>query len=225
VHASLLSLADHLGGPLLALDASTPRASVATVSWGDRTVEELEPDARALPSESLAQTLASLCERHGTAVASLKAIAVGLGPGSFTGLRVALALVKGIAFGAAVPVYGVSSLALLASRRPSERVGVLIDAQRGEAYGAVYDVDSDGRNVVCIDDATYASANAFRKKTESLNVSSWLGDLPGTEAASPCAAAALLILEDRIRRQDAEVLSELAPRYLKVSEAERQLQR
>ena len=76
--------------------------------------------------------------------ADLEGIAVSIGPGSFTGLRVGLATVKGLAFGGTPPVVPVSSLAGLAEQagRVREPVAALLDARRGEVYAGVW---SDAR--------------------------------------------------------------------------------
>jgi tRNA threonylcarbamoyl adenosine modification protein YeaZ len=73
---------------------------------------------------------------------SLDRIAVGVGPGSFTGLRVGIALAKGIALGADVPLFGVGSLLAMAHAAPRSVAGLrcpLLDARRSEIFAAVYD--------------------------------------------------------------------------------------
>ncbi len=221
-----LRVASAAGGPLLALDASTSRASVAAVVPGGAQppVFELEPDATALPSESLAAAVVSLFEQARLTPEGLHAIVIGLGPGSFTGLRVALALVKGIAYGASLPVYGVSSLALLASRFPGERVAVEIDAQRRELYTALYDVDEDGLPIaVLADRATVReewSETLARLEHAADRV---VGDVEGATRATPRALSGLVLAAAEIESGTGTDLNALVPRYLKVSEAERNL--
>jgi len=72
---------------------------------------------------------------------------VSIGPGSFTGLRVGVATVKGLAFGAAQPVVPVPTLAALASRagRDDACVVALLDARRGEVYAAIHHDDGPAR--------------------------------------------------------------------------------
>lgn len=217
--AALVQLARDLGGPILAIDASTRQASVATVDLIPDEVEELEPDATALPSESLAECVAGVFERAGASPGALSAIVVGLGPGSFTGLRVGLALVKGIAMGAQIPVYGVSSFALLAASRPGERVQILVDAQRQEVYAAVYDVDARGFARAIVEEHT-TTPEAWAGDSAAAVT---LGDFGDATPATPRALAGIYLCEDRLRRGDADDLNRLAPRYLKVSEAERNL--
>jgi len=71
----------------------------------------------------------------------IQLVAVSLGPGSFTGLRVAVAAAKTIAFLRGCPVVGVSSLDILAENAPpaADRVCVVVDAKRGQVYAAIYE--------------------------------------------------------------------------------------
>jgi tRNA threonylcarbamoyladenosine biosynthesis protein TsaB len=74
----------------------------------------------------------------------LDRIAVGIGPGSFTGLRVGIALAQGLSEGLEIPLIGVPSLSTMALALPRERPGcrcVLADARKGEAFLAAYRVD------------------------------------------------------------------------------------
>ena len=80
-------------------------------------------------------------ERAGVGFGDLDAIAVGVGPGTFTGLRIGVATARALAKANGVGVRGVSSLAALAARIPAGVRLPLIDAKRGEVYGALYDGD------------------------------------------------------------------------------------
>lgn len=81
--------------------------------------------------------------------ASLDAVVVGTGPGGFTGLRVGVAMARGIAEALGIPLYGVSSLlvacALEASRHPGELVWAVLDARRGELFVQPFRGDDEGR--------------------------------------------------------------------------------
>ncbi|HXV37812.1 MAG TPA: tRNA (adenosine(37)-N6)-threonylcarbamoyltransferase complex dimerization subunit type 1 TsaB, partial [Myxococcota bacterium] len=123
---------------LLALETATAEASVALLRGG-----ELVDEVAAAPGPAAATLLPAidrLLERSGVALAAIDAFAVSVGPGSFTSLRVGIATVKGLAFGAAQPVVPVSTLAALAlAAGPThESVVPLLDARRGELYAAAY---------------------------------------------------------------------------------------
>jgi tRNA threonylcarbamoyladenosine biosynthesis protein TsaB len=130
---------------ILGIDTSGRQGSVALLQAPDeaqggslRTLE-LAPLAGGQYSEVLVGSIAALLQRHGVEKRSLSLLAVASGPGSFTGLRVAIATVKGLAEAFAIPVVPVSVLEaiLLASEAPGRAVAA-IDAQRGEVFFAEF---------------------------------------------------------------------------------------
>lgn len=131
---------------VLALDTATLTASVAVVRDGAIVIEaETETGSH---SERLMPLVAELMDRAGVGVAALDAIAVGAGPGSFTGLRIGLATAKGLAFASGKPLWLVSSLAALAWAMRAAPPGTLLvpalDARRGELYAGFYRLDGGG---------------------------------------------------------------------------------
>jgi tRNA threonylcarbamoyladenosine biosynthesis protein TsaB len=128
--------------PTLALDTSTSDGSVA-LRRDDALVfaragDGSRPHGVRLPGEALAALAAA-----DLTLRDLSLLAVGLGPGPFTGLRVGLATIEGLAFATGLPVVGVSgleALAVAASRaEPSaRRVAAFLDAARGEVFAAQY---------------------------------------------------------------------------------------
>ena len=91
-------------------------------------------------AETMTPAIQFLCDQTGTALSEVGVVAVDVGPGLFTGLRVGVATAKGIAQALRVPMIGLSSLDLLAfPLRQSNRLIVpAIDARRGEVYTAAY---------------------------------------------------------------------------------------
>jgi len=127
---------------LLALDSSTLTLSLALFErqGGEvypREVIQHEPPRK--QSQMLPGVLGELLDRHGVRLADLEGLVVGLGPGSFTGLRIGLATVKGLAYAARLPVGGASSLAAVALEGPEGRVLLSSAVARaGELYVGRY---------------------------------------------------------------------------------------
>jgi tRNA threonylcarbamoyladenosine biosynthesis protein TsaB len=126
---------------VLGIETSTRRGSVAL--WDDGLVLALDHEQPNAHAEALLPLVSRLFAETGFAKSSLERVSVGTGPGSFTGLRVGIALGEGIALGMGVPLVGVGSLEAMAhaareSKRP--RVAVL-DAGRGELFVAAYGAD------------------------------------------------------------------------------------
>ena len=121
---------------LLALDSSSLTLSVALGEPGDPlplASERHGPPAKM--SDLLPDVLLALLGRHGKSLTEVQAFVVGLGPGSFTGLRIGLATVKGLAYALRIPVSGASSLAALALDGPEGApLGAIAVARRGEIY-------------------------------------------------------------------------------------------
>lgn len=132
---------------LLAIDASTYAGSVALVR-GSSVIAEQTVAMRGEREERLMPAVAALLESAGARVNSIEGIVCGGGPGSFTSLRIAASIAKGLAVALDRPLYAVSSLLLAVAgvpeERPPGRYVVLLDAMRGEFYAALVDVDSSG---------------------------------------------------------------------------------
>jgi len=127
---------------LCAIDTSTLVASVAIVN--DNTVLAHRDSDVDTHSDNLLALIDEACKAAGVTIAELDAVAVGLGPGSFTGLRIGMATAKGLAYAANKPLHGVSSLAALAvdvaeaGADSSALIVPVLDARRGEVFAGVY---------------------------------------------------------------------------------------
>jgi tRNA threonylcarbamoyladenosine biosynthesis protein TsaB len=126
---------------ILGLDTSTA-ASAACVLRGDGEAFEVAPStARLLEppahSRELMPAIAEAMERAGVAWNDLEAVAVGVGPGTFTGLRIGVATARSLAHGAGIALRPVSSLSALAAGIDAPVRLALIDAKRGELFGAL----------------------------------------------------------------------------------------
>jgi tRNA threonylcarbamoyladenosine biosynthesis protein TsaB len=128
---------------LLGLDTSTPATSACVLRADGEAFEALPPPERlALPpshASELMPAVADVMERAGVDWAELDAIAVGVGPGTFTGLRIGIATARALATAAGLPLRRVSSLAALAAGIDDLVRLPLIDARRGEVFAALYE--------------------------------------------------------------------------------------
>lgn len=131
---------------LLALETSGGRGSVALLRGQVAVLEGRLPEQGAT-AETLLPALDALLADAGQRLADVQAFAVSIGPGSFTGLRIGVATVKGLAFGSDAPVAPVPTLAALALAAPAGEgpAVALLDARRGEVYAAGYAVPGDVR--------------------------------------------------------------------------------
>jgi tRNA threonylcarbamoyladenosine biosynthesis protein TsaB len=131
---------------LLAFDTSSPAITVA-LHDGDRLLaEHTVIDARR-HGELLAPGIAHVLESAGKAASDLTDIAVGVGPGPFTGLRVGLMTARALADALPVQLHGVCSLDIIAAAIVStERFLVASDARRREVYWATYTADGTRRD-------------------------------------------------------------------------------
>lgn len=134
---------------LLAFDTATPLVTVA-LHDGDRVVVEHTSEQPMKHGEHLAPLIARSLDDAGIVRQDLTAIAVGVGPGPFTGLRVGLVTARTLGFVLDLPVYGVCSLDAVALEVVGTRATdgpflVATDARRKEVYLASY--DADGRRL------------------------------------------------------------------------------
>lgn len=137
---------------VLGIDSATLTIGVAILD-GDRVIAEARHDARGRTNDLLV-TIDRLCREVALAPTAIEAVAIGAGPGSFTGLRIGMATAKGIAFAAGVPLWAVSSLAALAYDGINELAnqqafplidGVIVsalDARKGEVFVGCFDGDA-----------------------------------------------------------------------------------
>lgn len=122
---------------LFALDTSTSRAALAVVTAGGG-VHTATPDPAARHGRALVPAVKRLLDEAGLRAGDLDGLAVGLGPGSYTGLRVGLTAAKTLAYALGKPLAGLDSLEAVARNAPASarRVAVIADAQRGDVYAA-----------------------------------------------------------------------------------------
>lgn len=130
---------------ILALETSGVAGSVAALE-DDNLLLELELNPRQRSAQSLAPALVELTKRVGWPMSAVQLVAVTVGPGSFTGLRVGVTTAKSLAYVVKAEVLGVSTLEVIAQRAPDEvhEVSVAIDAQRGDVVTQSFRRGRDG---------------------------------------------------------------------------------
>ena len=134
---------------ILSLDTTT-RGGSAAVLLDDRVLALIEGDGTRTHGERLPGELERALADAGQPLSAVDLFAVASGPGAFTGLRIGMAAMQGLALVTGRPVVGVSGLDALALtafeqlERPRARIGCWTDAARGEVFAALYDVAAEG---------------------------------------------------------------------------------
>lgn len=134
------------GGDELSVALWRLPAEVGAAQSGWRLVDEVTCHRGQRHADAVLGLVDEALARHALTAGDLGLIAAGRGPGGFTGVRVGLATAVGLGFGAGVPIWPASSLAALAQHAAGRDAVIvpLIDARRGEVYGAAYRVDGYG---------------------------------------------------------------------------------
>jgi tRNA threonylcarbamoyladenosine biosynthesis protein TsaB len=133
---------------ILGLDTSISVASVAISEGGRLVAEDFYPrkgsaegsGAKSNHAEIILPLVDSVLRPAGIGLSEVAGIAVSIGPGSFTGVRIGLSTVKGLAYGTGMPAVGISTLQAIAARVAGfeGRVCPILDARKGEVYAAVF---------------------------------------------------------------------------------------
>jgi tRNA threonylcarbamoyladenosine biosynthesis protein TsaB len=121
---------------LLAVDTSTTQIGLALYD-GTQVIGETLWHGKLRHTTTLAPTVADLLERTNTKMSDVEAIAIALGPGSFTSLRVGLAFVKGLALARHVPLIGIRTLDMLTAAQPARDLDLVAVLQAGRGRLAV----------------------------------------------------------------------------------------
>jgi tRNA threonylcarbamoyladenosine biosynthesis protein TsaB len=214
---------------LLALDTSTMTASAAVLIDDAPVADEAVDTSGGASSEALMPLVARVLERAGVAPRDLDAVAVGAGPGSFTGLRIGMATAKGIAFAAGVPLWAVSSLAALAlgavRRGATGTIIPVLDARRGELYAGYYRDD-----LTALAPEAVLAPSALTSRAVSYTAPLLVGDglttyaselaTIGRHLAEPRTPGAVEVGLLALRGERVDVLTTGAPVYIRPSEAE-----
>lgn len=213
---------------LLAVETSTLAGGVALLE-GERVIGEYLLDVRVTHSERLMPAIDRLLTDAGWTATALDGLAVAVGPGSFTGLRIGLSAVKGLAWALGIAVAAVPTLDAMAASMPFAALPVcpVLDARKGEVYCSLYRWDGAAMRREWDYLALAREALAARLSEPTVLV----GD--GAEAVAsrhvrlapphrrmPSAAAVGVLGLTRFRAGEVVSATELAPIYLRPSAAE-----
>lgn len=216
---------------LLSLDSSAVTASVALTD-GDRVIKSEFVNSGLTHSETLLPMVKRVMGDN--EFSSLDAVAITAGPGSFTGVRIGVATVKGIAFAGNIPCYGVSTLEAIAYNFVDENcvVCAVMDARRMQFYNAIFKVENGIVSRITPDHAI--SIDDLREELKQYDSVIIAGDgaalCSQNIALDNCKIAAddkiyqnALSVAKCVKNKKAIAPSALMPVYLRQSQAEREL--
>ena len=221
---------------VLALDTATPQVSVAIGDDGSLRGEVRVRGGRR-HAEQLAPAIDFLCRQTRVDLRHVAVVAVGVGPGLFTGLRVGVTTAKVMAQALRIPVVAVPSLDLIAYplRASARRIAVVVDARRHEVFAARYrpvpggvqrvsdytvgpadevvaDLAADGEDVLLAGDSVAANRDAFAALGRA--------EVAGPLFEAPSVAALVELATGRFEREEFASPFEVRPLYLRASDAE-----
>jgi tRNA threonylcarbamoyladenosine biosynthesis protein TsaB len=237
---------------IIGIDTATTAASVALVDNGIVIAEKSHPspgpagngeryDSKSNHAETILPLLESLLQSTGMSLQDVSGIALSIGPGSFTGLRIGLSTVKGLAYGSRLPVVGVSTL-LAQAARVTHYDGVictLLDARKNEVYVALFEKTGDAVHRLSEDRvaSTATLLDIVRPLAQGAVClivgdgdavyKQWLLQQLGGDAlfqtgdfSLSVAATVARLSEHRFHSSDVDDLGSLTPVYLRRSQAE-----
>lgn len=218
------------------MDSATPRVGVA-VGRDGAVIGEVALVGGRRHAEQLAPAIRYLCDELDVDLGHLTAIAVGLGPGLFTGLRVGVTTAKVMAQALRVPVVGIPSLDLVAYpvRHTSRMIAAVLDARRREVFHARYrpvpggvqrvseyevgppgdlvaDLEAGTDEVLLVGDGCEAYPDEFGRLERAEHA--------GLAFTAPSAVALVELASARVEREEFEAPWTVRPLYLRESDAE-----
>jgi len=217
---------------VLAIHSTTPRLGVAVTKDGSILGElTLSPSREHLENVTIA--IRDLTKTAGILLQDVDAFGAATGPGSFSGIRVGLAVVKGLALALRKPAIGVPSLAILAwqATRHGELAVPVIDARRQEVYTAVY--SREITDVTMVEGPYLTKLKEFPRLLDRYSDSLVVcGDgvadafiesrvnVVRSPVDGPCPAACAALAEERLKLRDLGGVHSLMPLYIRRSDAE-----
>lgn len=225
---------------ILSVESAALVASAA-ICDDDKLICEVFSNTAKTHSQTLMPMIDSVLVQSGTELSDIGLIAVSIGPGSFTGLRIGVSAVKGLSHAAKIPIVGISSLCSMAYNLPfcEHLISPIMDARRNQVYNAVYEWENDTLNeltpprAIGIDELLDELLQKNRRvvflgdgvSPHKEHIKEKLGDMAvfapasaSLQRASSLAAPAQKLFDEG----KATNCFELAPVYLRKSQAERE---
>lgn len=220
---------------ILAIETATIVSGVALADEG-KLLAEVTAAAKMTHSETLQPHVKQVMEMTRVKREDIGALAVSLGPGSFTGLRIGLAAAKGMAYAWNVPIVGVSTLEAMAMNFPVPGIVIapLIDAQKGNAYMACYEYeDGSVKEIQAVEvlplDEVITRCKEMGKQV--IICGDMVKKLAGKELPQnvtvapfthvlPRAATIAALAQNRLAKGETDNVMDLEPFYIRRSEAE-----
>lgn len=220
---------------ILAVDTATNSCSVAVTVDG-KLAAELTTVKNETHSKHLMELIHLVLKNAGFGVGDLDGLAVTIGPGSFTGLRIGISTIKGLALALGKPVVGISTLKALARQcgRTPHLICPLLDARKGEVYAAAYGINegqliqkAPARAMIpeavvedikspCVFIGTGARLYRQRIAAAAGNLAHFVPEDQNTLKASSVAFLSM----PRFEANDTDGIGSLVPHYIRKSDAE-----
>ncbi|MGR5124788.1 tRNA (adenosine(37)-N6)-threonylcarbamoyltransferase complex dimerization subunit type 1 TsaB [Vibrio harveyi] len=221
-----------MSAKILAIDTATENCSVALLV-NDRVISRSEVAPRDHTKKVLPM-VDEVLKEAGLTLQDLDALAFGRGPGSFTGVRIGIGIAQGLAFGADLPMIGVSTLAAMAQAsyrlHGATNAAVAIDARMGEVYWARYTRQENGEwagvDAECVipparlaeeaqaDDKTWTKAgtgwDAYQEDLGKLPLNLTSGDV-----LYPDSQDIVILAEQELKKGNTVPVEESSPVYLR----------
>jgi tRNA threonylcarbamoyladenosine biosynthesis protein TsaB len=210
---------------LLALDTSSPTGSLAILE-GTQVLQEITLQVRTSYSEQLMTTLDQILKELQLSIRDLEGVAVSHGPGSFTGLRIGMGVVKALAYALEIPLWGVSTLEALVVSAGFDvgKAWAIIDARQGEFYGS--GTKNFGEQLLKMEawPAQIAQNPDLPIVMSMRTYMAWTAQASLPREPVICEVKAREVGQLALQRPEApDHPLELAPHYLKISDAEARL--
>jgi tRNA threonylcarbamoyladenosine biosynthesis protein TsaB len=178
---------------VLAIDTATERCSVALRV--DGRVVERAVDTERNHAELVLPMVNEVLVEARVELNALDGIAYGRGPGAFTGVRIAVSVVQGLAYGASLPVVGISDLTAIAQQvaYPGAEILVCVDARMGEVYWGTFTVAADSAIATLIGEERVDRPEHVRLRAPAVLAGTGFGAYPQLARRAPDAT-----IHDRI---------------------------